>query len=83
MVRWKGSMRETTNQLSNTCGLSRGKASTRQMLSWTFTESKPTVTIGDEVLFPDEAKGILGVRQLLSCLTQKFARRSIAGKTMV
>ncbi|GFY44120.1 retrovirus-related Pol polyprotein from type-2 retrotransposable element R2DM [Trichonephila inaurata madagascariensis] len=54
----EGKYAETTNQLSNTWTLAR-KASTRQMVSWSFTEGRPKVTIGDEVLSPMKRRGIL------------------------
>ncbi|GFY55594.1 retrovirus-related Pol polyprotein from type-1 retrotransposable element R2 [Trichonephila inaurata madagascariensis] len=54
----EGEYAETTNQLSNTWTLAR-KASTRQQVTWSFTEGKPTVTIGDEVLTSTKRRSIL------------------------
>ncbi|GFY56669.1 retrovirus-related Pol polyprotein from type-2 retrotransposable element R2DM [Trichonephila inaurata madagascariensis] len=54
----EGEYAETTNQLSNTWTLAR-KASTRQLVTWSFTEGKPKVTIGDEVLTSTKRRGIL------------------------
>ncbi|GFT90247.1 retrovirus-related Pol polyprotein from type-1 retrotransposable element R2 [Trichonephila clavipes] len=48
----------TTNQLSNTWTRAR-MASTRQQVTWSFTEGKPSISFGDELLTSTNRRGVL------------------------
>ncbi|GFW78936.1 retrovirus-related Pol polyprotein from type-1 retrotransposable element R2 [Trichonephila clavipes] len=49
---------ETTNQLSNTWTRAR-KASTRLQVTWSFTNGKPSISFGDELLTPSDRRGVM------------------------